>query len=228
MQGAFFLFCTRRGKFTHSLVRPRLCVVETQGAFFLFCTRWVFLFCTRREKFTHSLVRPPSHEVVRSPEARKPRNRKTKKPRKPKPRSQKARNSKNQEAKETKKPCKTRRQYTPSHEVVRSPEARKPRNRKTKKQKKVPKKNRIPQRWHHIARDYLVRAGQMVVLQTLSQMLLGQRVVRPFSKELPLAARLDPQRDLVRTDQHQIRDVLSELRGFGNPFSQLLQRREAS
>ena len=164
-------------------MRPRLCVVETQGAFFLFCTRRVFLFCTRRGKFTHSLVRPPSHEVVRSPEARKPRNRKTKKPRKPKPRSQKARISKNQEAKETKKPCKTRRQYTPNHEVVRSPEARKPRNRKAKTQKKYLNKNK----------KYLKRIGfpcfAIISCWALFRRQRDPRPVGSFIRPLPLIGR---------------------------------------
>ena len=63
----FFLFCARRGKFTHSLARPRLCVVffvvcaageihsltrASGGAFFF------FLLCARRWTFTHSLARP--------------------------------------------------------------------------------------------------------------------------------------------------------------------------
>ena len=46
----FFLLRARRGKFTHSLARPRLCVVGTEGAFF-------FLLRARRGKFTPSLAR---------------------------------------------------------------------------------------------------------------------------------------------------------------------------
>ena len=46
----FFLLRARRGKFTHSLARPQLCVVGTEGAFF-------FLLRARRGKFTPSLAR---------------------------------------------------------------------------------------------------------------------------------------------------------------------------
>ena len=68
----FFLLRARRGKFTPSLARLRLCVVEKAGAFFFApcaargnsLTHWrirgrvFFLFCARRWKFTHSLARP--------------------------------------------------------------------------------------------------------------------------------------------------------------------------
>ena len=76
----FFLLRARRGKFTHSLARPRLCVVGTEGAFFFCSVRgggnslphwrvcgyvWLkkrarFFFCSVRGKgkFTHSLAHP--------------------------------------------------------------------------------------------------------------------------------------------------------------------------
>ena len=66
--GRVFFVLYAAGEFTHSLARPRLCVVETQGALCFWRVRgcvWLkhmqgafFLFCTRRGKFTHSLVRP--------------------------------------------------------------------------------------------------------------------------------------------------------------------------
>ena len=145
MQGAFFLFCTRRGKFTHSLVRPRLCVVETQGAFFFVLYAAGFLFCTRRRKFTHSLTgasaKPRGCKKSRGQEAQKPKNQEAKEAEAEKPEGQKLKKPRNQGNQEAKKPCKTRRQYTPSHEVVRSPEARKP--KKSQKTKKIPKQKQI-------------------------------------------------------------------------------------
>ena len=77
----FFLLRARRGNFTHSLARPRLCVVGTEGAFFFCSVRgggnnslphwrvcgcvWLkkrarFFFCSVRGKgkFTHSLAPP--------------------------------------------------------------------------------------------------------------------------------------------------------------------------
>ena len=69
----FFLLRARRGKFTPSLARLRLCVVEKAGAFFFLLRArrgeihsltgasggaFFFLFCARRGKFTHSLARP--------------------------------------------------------------------------------------------------------------------------------------------------------------------------
>ena len=73
-EGAFFfLLRARRGKFTPSLARLRLCVVEKAGAFFFLLRgrrgeihsltgasggAFFFLFCARRGKFTHSLARP--------------------------------------------------------------------------------------------------------------------------------------------------------------------------
>ena len=54
----FFLLRARWGKFTHSLARPRLCVVGTEGAFFFLLrarrakqkkkTRGAFFFCSAR------------------------------------------------------------------------------------------------------------------------------------------------------------------------------------
>ena len=155
MQGAFFfLFCTRRGKFTHSLVRPRLRVVETQGTFFfvLYAAGFFVLYAAEEiHSLTGASAKPRGCKKSRGQEAQQSKNQEAKEAEAEKPEGQKLKKTRSQGNQEAKKPCKTRRQYTPSHEVVRSPEARKPRNRKAKKQKKylnknkkIPKKNRIP------------------------------------------------------------------------------------
>ena len=127
-------------------MRPRLFVVETQGVFFVVLyAAGFFLFCTRRGEI-HSLTgasaKPRGCKKSRGQEAQKPKNQEAKEAEAEKPEGQKLKKPRSQGNQEAKKPGKTRRQYTPSHEVVRSPEARKPRNRKAKKQKKYLNKNK--------------------------------------------------------------------------------------
>ena len=128
MQGALFLFCTRRGKFTHSLVRPRLCVVETQGAFF-----FVLYAAGEIHSLTGASAKPRGCKKSRGQEAQKPKNQEAKEAEAEKPEGQKLKKPRSQGNQEAMQDPKAIYSKPRGCKKSRGQEAQKPKSQKTKK-----------------------------------------------------------------------------------------------